>query len=202
MADFILEAVICKNCGSGLMVEVNDNITYCTNCGSGYEIEDGNLNPIEINFAAAAIRSEGEIVYKPFWLMKANVNVTDRQADGGIFKSMFGKADGTGSASVNFYIPAFYCDVNKMKRISMAFTAANPVASPQKYNSPLMGFAYSKDDAKKFCEFVLISMEAEKSDTMKTFGYEITYNDISILGIPFYKHSNGSLQDAVLGVEL
>ena len=202
MADFVLEAVKCKNCGSGLIVEVNDNIVYCTNCGSGYEIEDGNMNPIEINFAAPAIRSEGEIIYKPFWLMKAEVNVTDRTADGGFFKSMFGKEDGTGSATINFYIPAFYCDVNKMKKISMAFTASNPVASPQKYNSPLMGFAYSKWDAQKFCEFVLISMEAEKSDTMKTFEYLIDYKEMSILGIPFYKHANGTMQDAVLGVEI
>ncbi|CAN5547861.1 hypothetical protein BH10BAC5_BH10BAC5_08980 [soil metagenome] len=202
MADFVLEAVKCKNCGSGLMVEVNDNITYCTNCGSGFEIEEGVLNPIEINFASPAIRSEGEIIYKPFWFITASIAVLERTADGGFLKSIFNKTDGSGNAQIKFYIPGFYLPVNKMKQIALAFTAANPVASPQKYNSPLVGFTYSKNDAKKFCEFVLISMEAEKSDTMKTFKYNIDYNEISILGMPFYKHSNGSLKDAVLGMDV
>lgn len=68
MAEFKLEAIKCKNCGSGLMVEVNDFVTYCTNCGSGFEIVEGTLQPIEVNFANAAIRDEGEMVYKPFAL--------------------------------------------------------------------------------------------------------------------------------------
>gem|GEM_PF-6610580 len=79
--DFKLIAVKCKNCDSGLVVEVNDNITYCMSCGSGFEIiVDGELIPIEINFAAATIRGNGEPIYKPFWLLKTTVTIHERNA--------------------------------------------------------------------------------------------------------------------------
>ena len=46
MSDFKLTAIHCKNCGSGLVVDLNDYATYCGSCGSGFEIVDGELFPI------------------------------------------------------------------------------------------------------------------------------------------------------------
>lgn len=201
MSDFKLEAIKCKNCGSGLVVEVNDHVTYCGSCGSGFEIINGELQPIEINFAANAIPGNSEIVYKPFWLLKASVEILERTAAGGFIKNLFGGKQGT-SGEIVFYIPAFYCSLDNLKNIASAFTQKNPVASPQKYNAKLTGFAYGKEDAKKLAEFLLISFEAEKSDTMKTFRYKITFNSCEILGIPFYKVGDKKLKDAVLGIEI
>lgn len=201
MSDFKLEAIKCKNCGSGLVVEINDNVTYCGSCGSGFEIINGELQPIEINFASTAIPGNSEVVYKPFWLMKADIEILERTAAGGFIKNLFGGSSAT-SGSLVFYIPAFYCKLDSLKDLASAFTQKNPVASPQKYNAKLTGFAYGKEDAKKLAEFLLISFEAEKSDTMKTFRYNITFNSFEILGIPFYKESNGKFKDAVLGIEI
>ncbi|HMS35313.1 MAG TPA: hypothetical protein PKC91_14615 [Ignavibacteria bacterium] len=202
MSDFILEAVKCKKCDSGLMVEVNDNIVYCSSCGSGFEIIEGVLTPIEINFAAAAIRSEGEMIYKPFWLLKSNINIAERKASGNFLKNIFGGSNDNTSGNITFYIPAFYCSIESMKNLATQFTMRNPVSSPQKYNTKLVGFAYGKEDAKKLAEFILISLEAEKSDTMKSFNYEMKFESMEILGIPFYKQGNGRLKDAVLGIEI
>jgi len=202
MSDFILEAVKCKKCDSGLMVEVNDNIVYCSSCGSGFEIINGELIPIEINFASAAIRSEGEMIYKPFWLLKAHLNIAERKASGNFLKNIFGGSNDNTSGNITFYIPAFYCSIEAMKNLATQFTIRNPVASPQKYNTKLVGFAYGKEDAKKLAEFILISMEAEKSDTMKSFNYDMKFDSMEILGIPFYKMGNGRLKDAVLGIEV
>ena len=198
--EYKLRALTCGKCGSGLVVEVNDNITYCTSCGSGFEIEDGDLKPIEINFAAAAIRGDGEMVYKPFWFIKAHIEVHERKAAGNFLKNMFGGSNENASGELAFYIPAFYCSLDSMKNLATQFTVRNPVASPQKYNTKLVGFAYGKEDAKKLAEFILISLEAEKSDTMKSFKYTITFNDMEILGIPFYKGADGRYTDAVLGI--
>lgn len=202
MSDFILEAVKCKKCGSGLLVEVNDNIVYCSSCGSGFEIVKGELIPIEINFAAATIGSEGEMIYKPFWLLKTHISITGRKASGNFLKNIFGGSSDNTSGDITFYIPAFYCSIEVMKNLATQFTIRNPVASPQKYNTKLVGFAYGKEDARKLAEFILISLEAEKSDTMKSFNYDINFESIEILGIPFYKMGNGKFKDAVLGIEL
>lgn len=202
MSDFILEAIKCQKCGSGLVVEVNDSIVYCSSCGSGFEIQNGEMIPIEINFAAAALRAQGEMVYKPFWLLKTHVEILQRDAGGAFLKNLFGGSDSQTSGSINFYIPAFYCSIDTMKNLAMEFTTRNPVASPQKYNTKLVGFAYGKEDAKKLAEFILISMEAEKKDVIKRFNYKIDVNSYEILGIPFYDSGNGRIKDAVLGIEI
>jgi len=202
MSEFKLEAVKCKNCGSGLVVEVNDNIVYCSSCGSGFEIINGELNPIEINFAAPALPGKEEMIYKPFWLIKSHISILERKSSGEFFKNLFGGTGEASSGDIIFYIPAFYCPLDKMKNLSTQFTIRNPVASPQKYNVKLFGFAYGREDAKKLSEFILISLEAEKKDTMKSFKYDMKFNSMEILGIPFYKLGNGKLKDAVLGIEL
>lgn len=195
---FKLEAIKCKNCGSGLMVDINDAITYCSNCGSGFELVDGEMQPIEINFAAAAMRPDGEMIYKPFWFVRANVDITKREASGGFLGKMFGNKPQM-QFSMNFYIPAFDCDIETLKNLAQIYTSQNPVASPQKYNTKLTGFAYGKEDAKKLCEFILISFEAEKKDTIKEFEFTIKYNSFEILGIPFYRNSDGRLTDGIFG---
>ena len=195
---FKLETVQCKNCGSGLSVELNDNITYCTSCGSGFEILEDVASPINVGFIPPAIREEAEIIYKPFWLVNAHINILERTSTGGALTKMFG-SENENSFDMKFYIPAFYCNLDSMKGLAQVFTAKNPGASPQKYNTKLTGFAYGKDDAKKLCEFILISYEAEKKDTMKTFRYNITFNSFEILGVPFYKFADGKLKDAIFG---
>ncbi|MBK8551699.1 MAG: hypothetical protein IPL53_11800 [Ignavibacteria bacterium] len=202
MSDFILEAVKCKKCASGLLVEVNDNIVYCSSCGSGFEIINGELIPIEINFAAAALRGEGEMIYKPFWLLKTKISIAERKASGNFLKNIFGGGNDNTSGDIIFYIPAFYCPIETMKNLATQFTIKHPVASPQKYNTKLTGFAYGKEDAKKLAEFILISLEAEKSDTMKSFNYDMKFESMEILGIPFYKLPDGRFKDAVLGIEM
>jgi hypothetical protein len=86
--------------------------------------------------------------------------------------------------------------------MASAFTVKDPVPSPQKFNVKVTGFAYGKEDAMKIAEFLLISFEADKSDTMKTFRYEINVDSYEILGIPFYKLSNGNLRDAIIGLSI
>jgi len=197
---FKLEAINCKNCGSGLVVEVNDNITYCSSCGSGFEIIGDEMHPIEINFVNPAIRENAEVVYKPFWYIKTHVDIIERTSSGGLMSKLFG-AKNENSFDLTFYIPAFYIPIEITKNLAQAFTAKNPAASPQKYNVKLTGFAYGKEDAKKLCEFILISFEAEKKDVVKTFRYNINYLSYEILGVPFYNKGNGMYKDSVLGIE-
>ncbi len=200
MADFKLEAIKCRSCGSGLVVELNDFITYCTSCGNGFEITESGLQPIEINFATAAIRGEGELVYKPFWFLKSRIEILERESSGGFFKNLFGGGNSS-SGEIKFYIPAFYCHIDSLKSLATQFTLKNPVASPQKFNTKITGFSYGREDAMKLAEFLLISFEAEKNDTMKTFRYEINFDSYEILGIPFYKSADGHLTDAILGIK-
>ncbi|MBM4158031.1 MAG: hypothetical protein FJ216_04525 [Ignavibacteria bacterium] len=202
--DFKLVSLSCKKCGSGLVVSFNDFVTYCTSCGSGFEITDGEMHPVEINFAAPAIRKgskeNAELTYKPFWLVRTYINLYERKA-AGLMNKLFNKNEGF-AQDVIFYIPAFYCSLESLKNISQNFTMNNPFPSPQKYNTKLTGFAYGKEDAKKLVEFIFISFEAEKSDMLKELKYKIDFKSFEIIGVPFYKISDNAYKDAVMGIEI
>lgn len=201
MDDFKLVAVKCKSCDSGLTIEVNDNVVYCSSCGNGWEIVNDELQPLEINFAKPLIQGQGEMVYKPFWLVNTYLKINSRDASGGWVSTLFGGSNAT-EGNVLFYVPAFWMTIESVKNIGGTFTVKNPVASPQKYNVKMTGFNFNKDDAKKIAEFIFLSIEAEKSDTMRDIDYDMDIKTIQVLGIPFYKEPNGKWKDAVLGIEV
>lgn len=204
MDDFKIVAVKCKSCDSGLTAEINDNVVYCSSCGNGWEIVDDQLVPLEINFAAPLIQGQGDLTYKPFWLVDTYLKILSRDATGGWTSTLFGGGGSSNQTEGNvlFYVPAFWMTIESVKNIGGTFTTKNPVASPQKYNVKMTGFNFNKDDAKKIAEFIFLSIEAEKSDTMRNIDYDMKVNSIRVLGIPFYKQANGKFKDAVLGIEV
>lgn len=202
MEDFKLVAVKCKSCDSGLTVEVNDSVVYCGSCGNGWEIVKDELQPLEINFAKPLIQGQGEVVYRPFWLVKTYLKINSRDASGGWTSTLFGGNTKATEGEVTFYVPAFWMTIESVKNIGGTFTVKNPVASPQKYNVKMTGFNYNKADAKKIAEFIFLSIEAEKSDTMRNIDYDMDVKSIEILGIPFYPLANARWKDAVLGIEI
>lgn len=201
MEDFKLIAVKCKSCDSGLTVEMNDNIVYCASCGNGWEIINEDLHPIEIGFAKPLVQGQGELVYKGFWLVDAYVRIHSRDSSGGWISNLFGGQNKT-EGDVKFYVPAFWMPIESAKQIGVTFTTKNAVPSPEKYNVKLTGFNYTKEDAKKIAEFIFLSIEAEKNDTIRNINYTIEVKNFKVLGVPFYKQPNGRLRDAVTGIEV
>lgn len=202
MPDIQIKVIKCANCGSTLNVEINDEITYCISCGSGFELVDGKLCPIEVNFISPLKAQQGELIYKPFWKLEADVTVIDRDAGGGFLKKIFtGNTTGAGGI-LNFVIPAFDCSIVSLKKLAMYYTFQNPPLSPQKFSVSLKGFSYGRDDARKLAEFTLISFEAEKPDTIRSLRYEIKFLNDSILGMPFYLLQDKTLIDAVTGMNV
>jgi hypothetical protein len=199
MEDFKLVALKCKSCDSGLVVEVNDNVVYCSSCGNGWEIVDGELVPLEVNFAKPLIQGTGDLIYKPFWMVDTYLKIVSRDASGGFVSNLFGGSNKM-EGDILFYVPAFWMTIESVKEIGGTFTMKNPVASPQKYNVKMTGFNFNKDDAKKIAEFIFLSIEAEKGDTVRNIDYDMKVKSINVLGIPFYKQANGTMKDAVLGL--
>lgn len=202
MEDFKLIAVKCKSCDSGLTVEVNDSIIYCSSCGNGWEIVNDQLVPLEINFAKPLVQGQGEVIYKPFWLLDIFVNITSRDSSGGWISNLFGGNSNKTNGNVLFYVPAFWMNIESAKILGVNFTQRNPVASPQKYSVKMKGMNFSREDARKIAEFIFLSIEAEKSDTVRSITYTMEVKSSQMLGVPFYKEPNGKLKDAVLGLEI
>ena len=92
-----LVALKCEKCGSLLDADQNDVVYYCNNCDTGYELinEKDELVPAEVDFALPANVMDAEIIYYPFWVFDADVEISSRDASGtGILGDIFKKKGG------------------------------------------------------------------------------------------------------------
>ncbi len=191
----------CKNCGSMLQSEGREVVFHCENCGRGYALEQGELNPVTTEFAVAKLQEPGQQVeYHPFWVLRAEVDIRSRSARGGFMSAIRGSGTPT-EGDVNFYVPAFDAPLETVKEIAMHFTVSQPkYEKTDGRGRALAGCAHSEEFARGFADFVLLSLEAEKPDTMRSIDYSLDFTGSSILAVPFVT-LDGKKKDLITGKE-
>jgi len=66
----------------------------------------------------------------------------------------------------------------------------------------LKGCSYSSKDAMKIADFIFLSMEAAKSDTLRSILYDLGLSTPKVIAIPFYKLSGSGLKDGIMGITI
>jgi ribosomal protein S27AE len=198
-----LVALKCQKCGSLLNADTKDVVFYCGNCDSGFELinEKDELVPVSIDFAIPNKKMTAEIIYYPFWVFEANVKISGRDAAGsitGFIMNIFGKED---KQVGKFYVPAFETPLENIRKLGLEFTKAQPEFDVLK-KGKLKGCSYSSKDAMKFADFIFLSMEAGKSDTLRSISYDPGLSSPKVIAIPFYKMSGSGLMDGIMGISI
>jgi hypothetical protein len=142
-----------------------------------------------------------EIIYYPFWVFDANVKIRSRDAAGsitGFIMNIFGKED---QKVGKFYVPAFETPLESVRKLGLAFTKAQPEFDVLK-KGKLKGCSYSSNNAMKFADFIFLSLEAGKSDTLRSISYDLGLSSPKVIAIPFYKLSGSGLMDGIMGISL
>ncbi len=202
-----LVALKCEKCGSLLDADQNDVVYYCNNCDTGYELinEKDELVPAEVDFALPADVMDAEIIYYPFWVFDADVEISSRDASGtGILGDIFKKKGGGEDVTKpveKFYVPAFDTSMENIKRLGLGFTQNQPDYETVKKDK-ITGCIYSSKDAEKIAEFIFLSLEAEKPDMISNISYDLGLSSPKIVGMPFYRTDGSGLVDGILGIDL
>jgi hypothetical protein len=184
-----------------LQSEGREVVFHCENCGRGYALEQGELRPAVTEFAVAKLQEPGQQVeYQPFWVLRAVVDVRSRSAGGGFMSAIRGSGGPT-EGEVDFYIPAFEAPLETLKQIAMHFTESQPeYEKTDGRGRALRGCVHSEEFARGFADFVLLSLEAEKPDTMRSIEYTLDFKGSSILAVPFVS-LDGRKKDLISGKE-
>jgi hypothetical protein len=198
-----LVALKCQKCGSLLNADTKDVVFYCCNCDSGFELinEKDELIPVNIDFAIPNKKMNSEVVYYPFWVFDANIKISGRDAAGsitGFIMNIFGKEDKTVG---KFYVPAFETSLENVRKFGLEFTKGQPEFDVLK-KGRLKGCSYSSKDAMKFADFIFLSMEAGKSDMLRSISYDLGLSSPKVIAIPFYKVSGSGLMDGIMGITI
>jgi len=198
-----LVALKCQKCGSLLNADTKDVVFYCSNCDSGFELinEKDELVPVNIDFAIPNKKMNAEVVYYPFWVFDANIKISGRDAAGsitGFIMNIFGKED---KMVGKFYVPAFETSLENVRKLGLEFTKGQPEFESLK-KGKLKGCSYSSKDAMKFADFIFLSMEAGKSDMLRSISYDLGLSSPKVIAIPFYKVSGSGLMDGIMGITI
>jgi|GEM_PF-450017 len=198
-ADFRLVTLDCPQCGAPLAGEDEDLVFYCTACYSGFRVPesgdepegveaatDDRLVPVEVSFLASP--AEAPDLHLPFWLLPARVEILQRKGTGGSFRGLLNFFTGRDAAAVpgdgTFAIPAFRAPLARVMELALRYTFEMPDTG-ELPRERLTGGSQTVADARKLAEFVLISSEAAKPDTLTELEYRLQFGASRLLGVPF-----------------
>jgi hypothetical protein len=201
-----LVALKCEKCGSLLNADPGDVVYYCNNCDTGYEIisETDEIVEVAVDFALSGNPMDAEVVYLPFWVFDADIDISSRDAGGTLgsmarfIKTKVGAGDQEKPVE-KFYVPAFETSMENIKKLGLEFTRQQPDFDLIKKDR-ITGCVYSSQDAEKIADFIFLSSEAEKPDMMKHISYTLNLTSPHVVAFPFYKADG--LTDGILGIRI
>ncbi len=203
--EFRLVPLDCPTCGAAVAADGEDVVYYCTACRNGYRFdhERQGLEPVEVTFVSAPqVAAE---LYRPFWLLPAQVTIHRRDAAGGGFSGLLnfflgggGGGGGAASGEGTFAVPAFRAPLAAVTALTRRYTERLPQLG-EKLGERLTGGCYGAADARKLAHYALIASEVEKPDTLKDLRYEIVFGQARLLGVPFKRAGQG-FADSLFGL--
>ena len=186
-----LIALDCPACGSAMRGDASDVIFFCSHCGSAALLGSEALEPVP---STALLPAPGRHarVWKPAWVLEAEVTVKGRQRAGG------GRSDG-GRSERTFVVPAFPLPLPDLVLLSRALSeAAGTVGEVPR--DPIRGGTLAFEDAVTLARYVVVGDEARKPDKLASVDVAISEKTHRLAATPFEDAGEGRVRCAVTGV--
>lgn len=161
----------CPKCNHALAPGQDDQVVQCPNCRSAVAINDGGLEQQLAQYAAPTITRPP--AWLPFWVYQATVTILERKTQAG--RSSGKEAEAFWGQPRNVYIPAWACDLIEARDLVEELLEKQPAMSAI---TPWEGATFESAvvtpaDARKLLELVIVSMEAERSDYLERFNFDL-----------------------------
>ena len=169
----------CLQCGRHLPSGEEEVAWVCAQCGQGMQLASDGLAPLTVNWAAAR-PGKVQIRWLPFWVFTGTVNFIRRENYGG--KS---EPDKLWSAARRFYIPAFPASLDQLEALGADLTRKQIALKAGPAIGGLKDCTLFPDEARHAIEFVVLTIEAERKDKLKTVEFNLDLNEPELWVLPF-----------------
>ncbi|HET7009233.1 MAG TPA: hypothetical protein VFI11_00535 [Anaerolineales bacterium] len=178
-----LVALECLRCRSRLPAEEGQVAWLCAACGQGQRLdEEASLQPVDVFFALSA---EGEARWLPFWVFPVEVRVAERVSYG-----HQQPADARWDSPQTFVLPAFDTRPEDVGQWGTRFLR-NPVQLQAGPTGSLPPVTVTPDEAQKLAEFVVLTIEAERRDKIKSIRAVLDFGPAQLWALPFHISGSG-----------
>ena len=172
----------CLRCGTHVPAGEDEVAWVCAQCGQGLQLTPAGLAPLAVNWAAARPGASG-VRWLPFWVFAGAVSFRSREVYG-VFGSG-SQPDKLWSSPRRFYIPAFPAPLQQMQTLGADLTRKQVELKPGPPGGALANCTLFPDDARHAIEFVVLTIEAGRSDKLKTVEFTLDLNEPELWVLPF-----------------
>lgn len=188
----LLKELKCSGCGAPLKAKERDMMLKCSHCGKVSLFADGSIKDVALNIAGAKKEGNGELVYVPFWIVNADLNVKSEKISGGMIKRAI-KDQRQMRGTRDFYVCASKSVPEEFSRVwNMDLTLDQPEITP--INDFKGGrrevMTMEKGIAGENAEFLFLRYETEIPGTLQKLDYDFKINSTKVLYLPAFKTDN------------
>lgn len=155
----------CLRCQSPLSAQPEELVWVCANCGQGQILTDQGLKPQTVRYAAGIAPGQPG---KPVWVASGRASLARETYGFAIFGGNKQKEmEDFWSASQWFFIPAYELPLEKVLDIGMQMLRQPPPMQETSGPLPFYPVTVSAEDARSLAEFIVMAIEAGRSDKLK-----------------------------------
>ncbi|OGO71885.1 MAG: hypothetical protein A2Z49_04305 [Chloroflexi bacterium RBG_19FT_COMBO_56_12] len=155
-----LVPLLCIKCQAPLPAEPDEIAWVCTRCGQGMLLDEGRgLQPLNVQYAAGI---PPEAVGRPYWVADGQVSLQRELYSG----NKTAEAQMMWSQPRRFTIPAYNCPMETLLQTGPKLLLTPPALQPGSAVR-FQPVTLSPGDIQSLAEFIVVAIEAERSDMLK-----------------------------------
>lgn len=160
----------CTRCQFPIPAQSDEVAWICEHCGQGVLLwKDHDLVPIDVHFAANPPAGAPEQpLGKPFWVTTGKVEIRRTTFHG----DRSGEMLAFWQTERHFFIPAYNLELEEVVRLGCSLLRQPPALTP---GSPVkfLPVTVPPDDMRPLAEFIILAVEAERKDDLKTIDFQL-----------------------------
>jgi hypothetical protein len=159
----------CPKCQSPLPADVDDVAWVCATCGQASLLDDrqpSGLSPLPLHYDGSVRAGQRG---RPFWVAQGQVTVQRNTYRGNENR----QAQEFWQQPHTFFVPAFACSLDELVSLGMKLLR-QPVVPVQGQPTPFAPVKLSRGDVRPMAEFIVMGIEAERKDMIKSVQIQLT----------------------------
>lgn len=174
--------LICPNCRHALLAENEDVVVQCKNCLTTVQVMEDGFRPIRVRYIQP---NAGTTVsqWLPVWVFLGRVHLRRRETQGG---NQNAAAQAFWAESKRLYVPAWELSLKTVQAKGTELILSQPEFQPMEPppDGQLTAATVPPEDARRLLELMIIGIEANRKDWLKTVEVELDLEEPELWAMP------------------